>query len=81
MSKSISALTATACAGALGVLLMSIPASAAPLPASTTTSFGGSATVDSNSLVTPVRGMGNGKHPSRPRGQKRRGMTSGGYRN
>lgn len=81
MLKSLPALTATACAGALGALLLSIPASAAPLPASSTTSFGASAAVEGNSLVTPVRSMGNGKHPSRPRGQKRRGMTSGGYRN
>ncbi len=80
MLKSFPALTATVCAGALGALLVSLPASAAPLPASSTTSIGASATVDGNSLVTPVR-MGNGKHPSRPRGQKRRGMTSGGYRN
>ncbi|WP_125901137.1 hypothetical protein [Methylobacterium indicum] len=76
----VSRLTVTACAGILGAVLMSIPASAAPLPAPSAGQTGTSATIDGNSLVTPVRNMGNGKHPSRPRGQKRRGMTSGGSR-
>lgn len=80
MSKSIPTLAVTACAGLLSAALMSAPASAAPLPASNMAAASASTAVDSNPLVTPVRNMGNGKHPSRPRGQKRRGMTSGGSR-
>ncbi len=80
MSRTIPTLTVAACASLLGAALLAAPASAVPLPASSVANTGASASVDSNPLVTPVRNMGNGKHPSRPRGQKRRGMTSGGSR-
>ena len=80
MSRTIPTLTVAACASLLGATLMSLPGTAAPLPASNMANTGASASVDGNPLVTPVRNMGNGKHPSRRKGQKRRGMTSGGYR-
>ncbi|TNC12688.1 hypothetical protein FF100_13525 [Methylobacterium terricola] len=77
---------AMTCAGLFGAALLAVPASAAPL--TTAPSFGtglGSSVADGPMLTTPARymqgrNMGNGKHPSRPKGQKRRGMTSGGPR-
>ncbi len=80
MSTSIYTIVTIACAGLLGAVVMSAPVSAAPLPASNIASSGMNANVDGQPLVTPVRNMGNGKHPSRAKGQKRRGTTSGGPR-
>lgn len=79
-------ITAT-CAGLFGAILMSAPAGAAPAGPTWAggPGLGAGSLTEGPSLTTPARYMrgrsiSNGKHPSRPKGQKRRGSTSGGPR-